>query len=94
MKKYLELLNPNLSKFNPTTANMPPKKAVRPAQENISLGPQVRDGTFFLAVLCFCAAFYSTPPPKLQGLTYIFRRTRFRCRKNLRLLQRYFRPHH
>jgi hypothetical protein len=24
---------------------MPPKKAARPAQENISLGPQVRDGT-------------------------------------------------
>ena len=24
--------------------NMPPKKAARPAQENISLGPQVRDG--------------------------------------------------
>ena len=23
---------------------MPPKKAARPAQENISLGPQVRDG--------------------------------------------------
>ena len=27
-----------------TTINMPPKKAARPAQENISLGPQVRDG--------------------------------------------------
>jgi small subunit ribosomal protein S14e len=26
---------------------MPPKKAARPAQENISLGPQVRDGKYF-----------------------------------------------
>jgi hypothetical protein len=26
---------------------MPPKKAARPAQENISLGPQVRDGQYF-----------------------------------------------
>jgi small subunit ribosomal protein S14e len=25
---------------------MPPKKAARPAQENISLGPQVRDGKY------------------------------------------------
>lgn len=25
---------------------MPPKKAPRPAQENISLGPQVREGEF------------------------------------------------
>jgi O-succinylbenzoate synthase len=25
---------------------MPPKKVARPAQENISLGPQVRDGMF------------------------------------------------
>ena len=30
---------------------MPPKKAVRPAQENISLGPQVRDGTKLLIPL-------------------------------------------
>lgn len=27
-----------------TTVKMPPKKAARPAQENISLGPQVREG--------------------------------------------------
>ena len=25
---------------------MPPKKTVKPVQENISLGPQVREGTF------------------------------------------------
>lgn len=27
-----------------STVKMPPKKAVRPAQENISLGPQIREG--------------------------------------------------
>lgn len=27
-----------------STVKMPPKKAARPAQENISLGPQIREG--------------------------------------------------
>jgi hypothetical protein len=32
-------------KFLVQSTKMPPKKATRPAQENISLGPQARDGT-------------------------------------------------
>lgn len=34
---------------------MPPKKAARPAQENISLGPQVRDGEVcWFMFVCDC----------------------------------------
>jgi small subunit ribosomal protein S14e len=36
---------------------MPPKKAARPAQENISLGPQVRDGELVFGVARIFASF-------------------------------------
>jgi small subunit ribosomal protein S14e len=39
---------------------MPPKKAVRPAQENISLGPQVRDGELVFGVARIFASFNDT----------------------------------
>merc|ERR1712093_190074 len=39
---------------------MPPKKAARPAQENISLGPQVRDGELVFGVARIFASFNDT----------------------------------
>merc|ERR1711939_831685 len=45
---------------NPTSTKMPPKKAARPAQENISLGPQVRDGELVFGVAHIFASFNDT----------------------------------
>merc|ERR1711929_25381 len=45
---------------NPTSTKMPPKKAARPAQENISLGPQVRDGELVFGVARIFASFNDT----------------------------------
>ncbi|KAK3374855.1 ribosomal protein S11-domain-containing protein [Podospora didyma] len=39
---------------------MPPKKAPRPAQENISLGPQVREGELVFGVARIFASFNDT----------------------------------
>jgi len=39
---------------------MPPKKAARPAQENISLGPQVREGEMVFGVARIFASFNDT----------------------------------
>ncbi|KFY25584.1 hypothetical protein V491_01677 [Pseudogymnoascus sp. VKM F-3775] len=39
---------------------MPPKKVARPAQENISLGPQVRDGELVFGVARIFASFNDT----------------------------------
>jgi hypothetical protein len=77
---------------------MPPKKKVeRPAQENISLGPQVREGQFH----CFALGREISPlpslhrarqhlPPHARRLTDN-RRARFWDSEDLRLLQRYIR---
>merc|ERR1712000_775498 len=46
--------------LNPTSTKMPPKKAARPAQENISLGPQVRDGELVFGVARIFASFNDT----------------------------------
>merc|ERR1712230_272396 len=46
--------------LNPTSTKMPPKKAARPAQENISLGPQVRDGELVFGVAHIFASFNDT----------------------------------
>merc|ERR1711964_226029 len=43
-----------------TSTKMPPKKAARPAQENISLGPQVRDGELVFGVARIFASFNDT----------------------------------
>merc|ERR1711964_117098 len=43
-----------------TSTKMPPKKAARPAQENISLGPQVRDGELVFGVAHIYASFNDT----------------------------------
>merc|ERR1712230_337003 len=42
------------------STKMPPKKAARPAQENISLGPQVRDGELVFGVARIFASFNDT----------------------------------
>merc|ERR1711977_193216 len=43
-----------------TSTKMPPKKAARPAQENISLGPQVREGELVFGVARIFASFNDT----------------------------------
>jgi hypothetical protein len=49
-----------LERYSTTHDNMPPKKKVeRPAQENISLGPQVREGQF--RTILFPAPYRSVP---------------------------------
>merc|ERR1712169_30412 len=40
--------------------NMPPKKVARPAQENVSLGPQVREGELVFGVARIFASFNDT----------------------------------
>jgi hypothetical protein len=44
LNQNLRLRDSRRSIKAPPNFAMPPKKATRPAQENISLGPQVRDG--------------------------------------------------
>ena len=80
--------NPALTKStHTTTASMAPKKKVeRTAQENISLGPQVREGL----PITTTALQRKGPQTNLQYQ----RRTRLRRRTHLRLLQRHLRPCH
>ena len=61
--EFLEIFCDNFDKPNrqPTKSiTMPPKKAARPAQENISLGPQVRDGELVFGVARIFASFNDT----------------------------------
>lgn len=67
---------------------MPPKKAARPAQENISLGPQVRDGELVFGGKFGPLRLGLPIAPKPEADTFND------SRKNLRILQRHLRPCH
>ena len=75
---------------------MPPKKKVeRPAQENISLGPQVREGQIPKTYPSSRASTAHNALPTIpihRSMLTTNRRAGFRHCKNLRVLQRHLRP--